>query len=119
VNWPAAVLGWVAAIPPGRVATYGQIAALSGRPRAARQVGMILRRAGAEVPWHRVINAQGSLSTWRTGLGELQTHLLQAEGVVFEQGFCALARFGWQPEADFQPHLEPGPIQGKIVPKCP
>ena len=77
----------IARIPPGRVATYGQIAALAGLPRQARRVGHALRIQpdGAGLPWHRVINAQGGISDrgmgWEAGY---QRHLLEEEGVVFD-----------------------------------
>ena len=93
-----AVLKWVAQIPVGKVATYGQIAALSGHPRAARQVGRILASNGAELPWQRVLNAQGKISTEHQS-GELQIRLLEAEGVVFNaEGACDLRVYLWQPK---------------------
>ena len=52
----------VACIPPGQVATYGQIAAILGSPRAARTVGWAMQAAGEGVPCHRVVNASGALS---------------------------------------------------------
>jgi methylated-DNA-protein-cysteine methyltransferase related protein len=92
------VLALLARIPPGRVATYGQLARLAGRPRAARQVGVLLRGLSAgdaeALPWFRVINAQGGLSTYKVGAGELQRALLEAEGVPFDAaGRCELARY--------------------------
>ncbi len=92
------VLGLVAQIPSGKVATYGQIALLVGQPRAARQVGGILYGLAAaeaeRIPWQRVINAQGGISTYKVGAGELQRALLESEGVVFDaQGRCDLARY--------------------------
>lgn len=95
------VLAWVCEIPPGQVATYGQIAALAGKPRNARQVGRILYGLSEqdEVPWHRVINAQGGISTYRTGAGELQHFLLTQEGITFnDQGRCPLRVYQWWPE---------------------
>lgn len=94
------VLNWVREIPPGQVATYGQIAALAGKPRNARQVGRILYglREQDDVPWHRVINAQGAISTYRVGSGELQHFLLIQEGVTFNtQGRCKLSAYQWWP----------------------
>jgi methylated-DNA-protein-cysteine methyltransferase-like protein len=95
------VLTLVKAIPPGRVCTYGQIALLAGKPGAARQVGMILHgcsHADGEVPWQRVINAQGGISTYKVGWGELQRALLEAEGVVFDtDGRCDLQRYRYDP----------------------
>jgi len=69
-------------IPPGRVATYGDVAAMAGRPRAARAVGNILRRASEPgVPYHRVIAAGGGLGGYGGDEG-LKRALLQAEGLV-------------------------------------
>ena len=92
------VLALVAEIPTGKVATYGQIALLAGRPRAARQVGGVLHGlSGAEaavIPWQRVINVQGGISTYKVGAGELQRALLEAEGVTFDlQGRCDLEHY--------------------------
>jgi methylated-DNA-protein-cysteine methyltransferase-like protein len=91
-------------IPRGRVATYGQIAALAGLPRRARMVGQALSSTpeGVEVPWQRVVNAQGKISA-RGGIGweeGYQRHLLEEEGVVFSGGGrIDLDRFGWDPDA--------------------
>ena len=75
----------VALIPAGRVATYGQIAALAGMPRHARLVGRTLRElpAASTLPWHRVVNATLRISL-RSGSGQtLQRQRLEAEGVEF------------------------------------
>ncbi|MBU0755354.1 MAG: MGMT family protein [Planctomycetes bacterium] len=87
-------------IPKGRVATYGQIAALLGRERHARQVGhaMSALPAGSTVPWHRVINAKGELSLRDPYHESLQQKLLEAEGVVFDKnGRISLHKFRWEP----------------------
>jgi methylated-DNA-protein-cysteine methyltransferase-like protein len=94
------VIGIVAAVPTGRVVTYGQVALLAGAPRAARQVGAVLNglREPEDLPWQRVINAEGRLSTYKIGAGELQKALLEAEGVVFDgDGRVDLRRFRWDP----------------------
>ena len=87
-------------IPAGRVASYGQIAALAGMPRAARQVGYALHALDAEsgVPWHRVVNAQGRISERGPSvIVALQRSRLEAEGIVFAAGGrIDLARFGWR-----------------------
>jgi methylated-DNA-protein-cysteine methyltransferase-like protein len=87
-------------IPRGKVATYGQVASLAGRPGQARQVGYALHAlpTGTSVPWHRVINAAGRLSL-DPGSGGLEQRLrLLAEGVtVTEGGRIPLARFRWEP----------------------
>ena len=91
-------------IPEGRVATYGQIAALAGLPRRARLVGAALRNTpeNMSLPWQRVINAGGTVSR-RSGLGleeGYQRHLLEEEGVRFdERGRIDLERFRWDPDA--------------------
>lgn len=92
------VYGVVRRIPAGRVATYGQVAALAGTPRAARAVGWALRAldaaAAARVPWHRVVNAAGAISP-RPGLSpEIQRRRLRAEGVRFVRGHVDLGRHG-------------------------
>jgi O-6-methylguanine DNA methyltransferase len=76
------VLSVVRRIPPGRVATYGDVAALAGRPRAARAVGNIMKGCGRpDVPCHRVIAAGGRLGGYG-GSELLKRSLLVAEGVV-------------------------------------
>lgn len=88
-------------IPCGRVATYGQVAALAGLPGHARQVGYALHALprGTRLPWHRVINAKGEVSRRRRPGDELsQRLLLEREGVRFDaRGRVALARLRWSP----------------------
>ena len=88
-------------IPRGRVATYGQIAALAGLPGHARQVGYALHAcpAGDDIPWQRVINAAGEISPRGSSDTEgLQRAILESEGVTFdENGRVDLRRFGWKP----------------------
>lgn len=95
------VLAVVRAIPRGRVATYGQVALLAGSPRAARQVGGVLYRSGSEtaLPWHRVVNASGGISTHKVGVGALQEALLRAEGIAVGEGGVDLERHRWTPDA--------------------
>lgn len=86
-------------IPPGKVASYGQIARLLGKPRAARSVGWALHNLpeGSEVPWQRVINAQGIISLDAHGPGgAIQRAILEEEGIVFdERGRVDMEIFGW------------------------
>ena len=92
------VLEIVRAIPSGQVLTYGQVAALADTPRAARQVGRILYSYGRSVPWQRVINVYGGLSTYKVGSGELQRALLEEEGVAFRaDGTLDLNHYQWRP----------------------
>ncbi|OGD26118.1 MAG: hypothetical protein A2V57_06455 [Candidatus Aminicenantes bacterium RBG_19FT_COMBO_65_30] len=91
----------IRAIPSGRVATYGQIAALSGRERAARGVAWLLHSSSdtAGLPWHRVINGRGAISLGRGRGFEEQKKRLVAEGVaVGRGGRVDLKRFQWEPK---------------------
>jgi len=83
----AAVYRLVRRIPRGRVATYGQIAALLGYPRAARAVGQAMKHAPVGLPWHRVVNAQGGISR-RANIGGMLTQrlLLEQDGVRVRRG---------------------------------
>ena len=89
----------VAAIPRGQVATYGQVAAQAGNPRAARQVAWALRvYAGRGLPWHRVIGAGGLIRLPEGNGLERQRALLHAEGVAVDgAGRLDLAAYQWRP----------------------
>jgi methylated-DNA-protein-cysteine methyltransferase-like protein len=94
-------------IPRGRVATYGQIAALAGLRGHARQVGYALHAlpAGSAVPWHRVINARGEISR-RSEFGDevRQRMLLEAEAVEFDwRGRVSLRRYRWRVRSGLAP----------------
>lgn len=93
------ILAVVATIPFGKVASYGQIAAFAGLPRHARLVGKVLSRIDekSEIPWHRVINAQGKISLAcldHQGFNEQQVRLL-SEGVTITNGKISFKNFGW------------------------
>ncbi len=106
---PHKVLEIVRAIPKRRVLTYGQVALLAGVPRGARQVGRILYQFGGQpgIPWQRVINRYGGLSTYKIGHGELQRELLEAEGVEFtKDGTVPLERYQWRPTPKALQRLE-------------
>jgi len=89
-------------IPQGKVATYGQIATLAGYYRQARQVGYALHAVPSDdIPWHRVINAQGRISLNLEMGGAVQRKLLEDEGVVFSPaGVISLHTYQWQPRID-------------------
>ncbi len=98
-NFRQRVFTIVAAIPYGKVATYGQVAQLAGAARAARQVGGVLKRLpeGSALPWFRVVNRFGQISLPGPGY-QRQRDALQAEGVVFtDHGAIDLDMFGWRP----------------------
>lgn len=88
-------------VPRGKVATYGQIAALAGMPRHARQVGYALHSlpAGSKLPWHRIINSQGKISLrGLDGSDDWQRILLEEEGVEFGvSSRINLKKHQWQP----------------------
>ena len=86
----------VADIPPGTVATYGQVAEMAGLPGGARRVGRCLSRLPSEtqLPWHRVVNAAGGISLPGTA-GNRQRQRLLDEGVAFEGDRVALDRSRW------------------------
>lgn len=90
-------------IPPGRVMTYGQIARLLEERYSPRLVGWAMHATPQDernIPWHRVINSRGSVSTGRIILHEpdLQRLMLEAEGVVFDdRGHCDLRVYQWSP----------------------
>ena len=88
-------------IPPGRVATYGQVAALAGLPGHARQVGYALHALPehSSLPWHRVVNARGGISPRAVPGAELvQRQLLLREGVRLNaRGQVPLAQVRWIP----------------------
>lgn len=95
MKFDAAVLALVARIPRGRVATYGQLAALVGKPRSARAVGRVMRNADG-VPWHRVVNSQGGISRRARMTGMVTQRIrLEQEGIVFRRGRVVLRRFRW------------------------
>ncbi len=87
-------------VPRGRVTTYGTVAREAGLPGRARQVGYAMAALpdDHDVPWHRVINAKGEVSTRAGGhaFERIQRKLLEAEGVRFdERGRISLEDFSW------------------------
>ncbi len=88
-------------IPPGKVATYGDVAQQAGLPGAARRVGRALRGLpeGTRIPWHRVINSQGDIVVpGGDAARALQREKLEAEGVEFRSANrLALQQYRWLP----------------------
>jgi methylated-DNA-protein-cysteine methyltransferase-like protein len=90
-----AVYAMVRQIPEGHVVSYGQVAFFLGWPNGARTVGWALRAlpTGSDIPWHRVVNAQGKISLPNPRRQRAQ---LEAEGIIFDQqDKIDLKRFGW------------------------
>ncbi|MEZ5510650.1 MAG: MGMT family protein [Gammaproteobacteria bacterium] len=94
------ILQTIAAIPRGRVCTYGKVAQLAGLPRHARFVGTLLKNlpSGSKIPWHRVINSQGRIS-FPEGSDAFakQVQRLEAEGVILTGGKYNLRHYLWNP----------------------
>ena len=102
-NWYQNVWKVVSEIPPGHVLTYGEVARLSGNAGWARRVSQALRRAPRKMnlPWHRVINAQGKIAFPEDSSGwTRQKEMLEDEGVVFMKGKIHLERFGYRGAVD-------------------
>jgi methylated-DNA-protein-cysteine methyltransferase-like protein len=102
-RWVKSVWQVVHGIPRGHVLTYGEVARLAGMGRAARRVSQAMRRApdDMELPWHRVINAQGKISFPEDSEGyRQQKDLLEEEGVIFLKGKFDLNRFGYRGALD-------------------
>ncbi len=93
------VIDAIRSIPAGRVATYGQIAAIAGNRRAARQVARILHACSHAhgLPWHRVVNREGRIALRPSQGYEDQRRLLENEGVDFDgTGRIDPERFLWR-----------------------
>jgi len=93
------VYALVAQIPKGRVMTYGQIAALCGRPRAARIVGGIAHWGDPSLPWQRVVKKDGSLAEGFPGGTEGHAQVLRQEGVTVNKHYrIDIQELLWQPD---------------------
>jgi methylated-DNA-protein-cysteine methyltransferase-like protein len=93
----------ISAIPAGRVASYGQIAARAGLPGRARLVGKALRETpdDLELPWYRVLHVNGSIALPRGSKGfREQTRRLRVEGVDVRDGRVPMAAFGLDHDLD-------------------
>jgi len=91
----------LAAIPAGKVVSYGELAALAGLGRAARWVGRTLSQLPEDttLPWHRALGAGGRLSLAAgTPSGEEQRARLRAEGLTLRNDRVDMRRHGWRPE---------------------
>lgn len=72
----------MASLPSGKVTTYGDLAAMAGSPRAARVVGGIAHTGPVDLPWHRLVNAQGGLAVGFPGGQDVQRQLLEQDGIA-------------------------------------
>jgi methylated-DNA-protein-cysteine methyltransferase-like protein len=89
----------VAQIPEGKLMTYGQIAALCGKPRGAWEVGQIAHFGPTDLPWQRVVNKQGGLAIgWPGGGRDAHKALLESEGLVVSDAYTVdIASLQWWP----------------------
>ncbi len=90
----------VASIPPGCVASYGQISSMAGLGRQARYIGKALGKLpeGHAIPWYRVIRSDGQIAfPFGSEAYEMQAQKLREEGVVVVDGRVSMRRFQWQP----------------------
>jgi methylated-DNA-protein-cysteine methyltransferase-like protein len=97
------ILATIRDIPPGMVASYGQVAEIAGIPRGARQVGYALRHlpAGHDVPWHRVVQAGGTIAFEKDSEScREQAARLMMEGVRLHDGKVDMRKYRWQPGLD-------------------
>jgi methylated-DNA-protein-cysteine methyltransferase-like protein len=96
-NFRQRVFQILAAIPEGQVTTYGDVAKLAGSPRAARQVGGVLKKLpeGSTLPWYRVVNRHGEISLQGEDF-KRQRQALLAEGIIFQKGKIDLLKYGWK-----------------------
>ena len=89
----------VAAIPYGRVMTYGDIAAVAGHPYAARQVGGLAHFGPTDLPWHRVVNRLGECASGYYGGKNGHKTALEAEGFLVENyRIIDFASHRWRPD---------------------
>ena len=92
------ILQVVASIPPGKVASYGQVARLCGYSGYSRYVGTVLKRlpSGTTLPWHRVINSRGKIAfSVGSEAYSKQCSLLAKEGANTENGKISMRIYGW------------------------
>ena len=101
-SFQSAVYGIVARCPRGKVTSYGAVAAMAGKPRAARAVGAAMRELpeDSRIPWWRVLNSKGEIAMRDIGHGPvIQRTLLEREGVRFgSSGRIDWEKFGWNGE---------------------
>jgi methylated-DNA-protein-cysteine methyltransferase-like protein len=101
ISWNERVWAVVRDVPRGRLTTYGDVGAVLGSPRYAQRVGFALsalrHREDDDVPWHRVINREATVSHRGDFFrARRQIERLEAEGVLFgEDGTCDLASLRW------------------------
>ena len=93
-----AVYRLMAELPSGCVTTYGDIAAMAGSPGAARIVGGIAHQGPEELPWHRLVHADGRLAVGFPGGVSVQQQLLEQDGITCgPEGVMNFQKIRWRP----------------------
>lgn len=115
------VIQVVRMIPHGKVASYGQVALYCGLPRAAREVGWVLKSAQEDLPWWRVVNNSGRISiegNWNADK-PTQAKLLRAEGVEVKEDYTFdIEQYRWRiDDAEVKKLQLPSDILEKIIEK--
>lgn len=114
-----AVLEVVRLIPAGKVASYGQVAAYVGTPRAARQVGWVMRSMEGvpDYPWWRVLNNAGKITIKGNKFNDaaLQRDMLKAEGVALHDYELDMGKYRFRPSADQLQGLQLDPLYIEAV----
>ena len=100
------VLTVLAQVPAGKVVSFGDLADMSGYPRRARWVGTVLSKlpSSTKLPWHRVVNSQGTLTCPRADLAEKR---LTREGIKVHQLKVSMLKHRWCPERSTSKHAGP------------
>ena len=99
-------------IPRGKVASYGLVATLAGSPRAARQVGMVMRLSHG-LPWWRVLAADGRIVIQNPEYRFAQHAKLEAEGIPVRDGRVDYERFKWKPRGAAPPRAPSRPPRAR------
>lgn len=81
------VYALMAQLPDNKVTTYGDLAAMAGRPYAARRVGEIAHGGPMNLPWHRLVNAKGGLAVGFPGGQDVQRQLLEQDGIFCDKNW--------------------------------
>ena len=98
---PNAIYTLMTLLPPGKVTTYGDLAAYAGSPRAARIVGGIAHNGPEDLPWHKLVHAGGRLAVGFPGGVEAQRQLLEQDGIFCDESYVvhdfSLRRWRYDP----------------------
>lgn len=93
-------------LPDDKITTYGDLAAMAGKPFAARIVGNIAHGGPDYLPWHRLVNARGRLAVGFPGGQDIQRQLLEQDGICCDEFYCVInfSNIRWNPIITIKPH---------------